>query len=167
MNRSLLSAPRKQSFKANQWLKWIEHQRGITLKREEKIDRWFVDGVSEATREVFEFYGCYWHGCPTCHLPSDVNRVRSLPMAVLHQETEARQAAIEALGYKVVSIWEHDFDQQKEEESDVINFLDELNLPEPLNPRDDFKGGRVEPFKLLHNVEEGEKIHYYDVTSGK
>ena len=27
---------------------------------------YYVDGFDEETNTVFEFYGCYFHGCPRC-----------------------------------------------------------------------------------------------------
>ena len=28
-----------------------------------------VDGFCEETNPVYEFYGCFWHGCPNCYKP--------------------------------------------------------------------------------------------------
>ena len=32
-----------------------------------------VDGFCEKTNTVYEFYGCFWHGCPKCYKPNIVN----------------------------------------------------------------------------------------------
>ena len=42
-----------------------------------------MDGYHEESRTVFEFYGCYWHGCPT-HF-SDRNRVQRHQCLTMHQ----------------------------------------------------------------------------------
>ena len=32
-----------------------------------------VDGFCEETNTVYEFYGCFWHGCPNCYKPNIIN----------------------------------------------------------------------------------------------
>ena len=61
------------SVEALQWLKWIEHRLGRELQHarslggEKHIGPYKVDGWDETTKTVYEFYGCLWHGCPTCY----------------------------------------------------------------------------------------------------
>ena len=88
-------------------------------------------------------------------------------MKFLHLETLARQAFIESQGYTVTTMWEHDRDELRKTNQKFREFVNEVNVREPLMPREAFKGGRVNAFKLLHNVEPDEKIFYYDVTSGE
>ncbi|KAG8235682.1 hypothetical protein J437_LFUL014026 [Ladona fulva] len=56
-----------QSQKAISWLTWedicINH---VGNGREARILRRKVDGLHEKT--VFEFHGCFFHGCPSCLL---------------------------------------------------------------------------------------------------
>ena len=33
-----------------------------------------VDGFCEETNTVYEFYGCFWHGCPNCYKPNIINK---------------------------------------------------------------------------------------------
>ncbi|KAJ8030242.1 hypothetical protein HOLleu_26598 [Holothuria leucospilota] len=59
----------KQSVKALKWLRWIEQEEGIVIKHarqggQKRIDQYRVDGFHG--NHVYEFYGCVWHGCPTC-----------------------------------------------------------------------------------------------------
>ncbi|XP_062569573.1 uncharacterized protein LOC134231602, partial [Saccostrea cucullata] len=63
---------RQYSAKACRWLTWMSHQSGCHIRHarnggEVPIGNYTVDGYQEATRTVYEFYGCYWHGCPTCY----------------------------------------------------------------------------------------------------
>lgn len=58
-----------QSANALQWLSWEESRRGVTIQhsgrgRELKIAGHKVDGFDG--EKVYEFHGCYFHGCPKC-----------------------------------------------------------------------------------------------------
>ena len=165
-------AKRKQSFKALKWLEWESKKANMPIQSagtggEKQIGRYFVDGYNEEDKRVFEFYGCHWHGCLKCNNPETVHPLRGVEMKFLHQETLTRQAFIESQGYTVTAMWEHDFDELRKTNQGLREFVSEINVREPLMPRDAFKGGRVNAFKLLHNVEPDEKIFYYDVTSGE
>jgi len=61
----------KQSTTAIKWLKWLSFKRKIHIRHakndihgELQIGPYKVDGVCGP--KVFEFHGCYWHGCPSC-----------------------------------------------------------------------------------------------------
>src|SRR3978361_179137 len=65
-----------QSKIATQWLIYEAQQRGIDIRhaagqREAQIDGLKVDGYCEETRQVFEFHGCYFHGCTSCFSSTD------------------------------------------------------------------------------------------------
>src|SRR6266581_7089227 len=57
---------RKQSYIANSWLDFMQQQREFTILREYKLGQYYADGFIPETREVFEFNGCIFHGCPVC-----------------------------------------------------------------------------------------------------
>ncbi|KAJ8970482.1 hypothetical protein NQ317_016238 [Molorchus minor] len=58
-----------QSKIATQWLVWEERQRKINIihsaKQQEAVKQGVkVDGYNPETKQIFEFHGCYYHGCP-------------------------------------------------------------------------------------------------------
>lgn len=60
-----------QSKIALQWLIYEEMQRKIDIRHAAKQSEAVicgvkVDGWCEETKQVFEFLGCYYHGCPSC-----------------------------------------------------------------------------------------------------
>jgi len=70
---------------------------------------------------------------------------------------------IRSTGFNVVTIWEHDFDNDKDMKATNLN---EYDLVEPPRLRDAFYGGRTEPIKLLKNFKKrNEKGNYIDVCS--
>ena len=153
------------------WLKWIARAKGINIRHalnggEIRIGNYLADGFDEQT--VYEFYGCLWHGCPTCFrrrdlaVPGTADSVESA-----YQKTIEREKTIKAKGYKMEVIWEHDFDLKLKENPDMAKFYKDFkkDIRSPLNPRDGFYGGRTGATRLYYKAGEGEKISYVDVCS--
>src|SRR6476661_6859128 len=81
----------------------------------------------------------------------------------LFEKTKRIDEAIREAGYNLETIWEHDFDGNKEMKHTILNFKD---MVEPPKIRDSFFGGRCEPIKLLHNFKDkNQKGRYIDVVS--
>ena len=66
-----------QSSIALEWLYWQDFQRGgmgrvrhVRNGGEVQVltpaQCYYVDGFDQQTNTVLEFYGCYFHGCPSC-----------------------------------------------------------------------------------------------------
>jgi hypothetical protein len=99
----------RQSFEAFQWLAYIGQTRNNVTHagngREvhlHGVPNVKGDGYCEETNEVFEYLGCFWHGCPCMpnrHKPIGKNEETLLSR---YEETEARLKKIEYAGYKVV-----------------------------------------------------------------
>ena len=102
------------SIKAVRWIQSEAKTRGIEIKHalnggEQRINGHYVDGYHEESRTVFEFNGCYWHGCPT-HFP-DRNRVQHHQCLTMHQLyilTIGKSEELRKAGYQVVEFWECD-----------------------------------------------------------
>lgn len=56
-----------------QWIKWVEKRQGRKIETKYKIDRYMVDGYDPETNTIYEFNGCYYHGCNICYQPEDIN----------------------------------------------------------------------------------------------
>lgn len=162
-----------QSLKALKWLEWEAHKRGIKIHsaangREVRISSdILVDGFYHPNT-VFSFLGCYWHQCIKCfphqfhNQPTSTDKIHSL-----YESSRARAEKIKRLGYNLIEMWEHDFDEMMRVNVDIEKYISSLEYLKvaPLDPRDAFMGGRTGVCKLYHKVEPGEKILYYDVTS--
>ena len=65
-----------------------------------------VDGFEPSSRTLFEFHGCFFHGCPRC-----VKTKRDVPTKIgktpnqLYRATLAKTAALRRAGYTVVEKW--------------------------------------------------------------
>lgn len=103
---------RKFSSEQIEWLNFMIENLNINIKHIEnegefKIGRKFADGYCEDLKLVFEFDGCYWHGCPDCY-PSrnEINKTSKITFDELYQKTMERKNIIEQKGYKLLSIFE-------------------------------------------------------------
>jgi hypothetical protein len=67
------------------------------------------DGYNPETKEVFEYYGDYWHGFPGKYKEDEINPTLGKTFGELYNKTMKREEMIKLAGYKVISIWESDF----------------------------------------------------------
>lgn len=167
---------RTQSFIANIFLDYMEKTRNLEIKREIKINRYICDGYCSETNEVFEFFGCFTHGCIKCFRSSKrflkINPLSKKSMNVLYEETLEKIDCYRKNNYKVRSIWECEFNNLIKSDTMLGKFAksqysklhEKKHIPN-LNPRDAFHGGRVEPATIYHKVLKGEKIHNFDFNS--
>ena len=65
-----------------------------------------VDGFCEETNAVYEFYGCFWHGCPNCCKADIVNSNNQMDMGTLNNKTIEKLETIKNAGYSHVSTYE-------------------------------------------------------------
>ena len=175
-----------QSQEALEWLTWCDHQQRqqalassdhphpshrqyiqhVRNADEYRIPgtKFLVDGYCQDTHIVYEFQGCFFHGCPRCYPNRHEHHVRHCDrtMQDVYETTQQKLQALRALGYHVVEMWGCDWKRLKETSPDLQTFVDSLEFVDPLNPRDAFCGGRTNAIKLYHRVTPGQKIHYID-----
>lgn len=161
-----------QSAIALQWLTWEEDQRDVTIQhagrgREHKIAGLKVDGFDG--QRIYEFQGCYYHGCLKCFPYKREDPLKEDPSDSLHHRYERTKNKIQKLSetrYEIVEMWECEFLKIKREHNlTYLNTLPILNSL-PLEPRNAFFGGRTGNAKTYHKCEEeGESIQYVDVCS--
>jgi hypothetical protein len=134
-----------------------------TINLRGKRNRLRVDGYDETTNTVYQFHGCFWHGCKKCFRSDIMNNKNQTIMKDLYERTQETTDLLNENGYTVVEIWECDFDNNLE----IIKFKKTWNreVIEPLDPRDALYGGRTEPTKLLYICPKNHKIRYIDVCS--
>ena len=165
-----------QSLKALKWLKWIEHDNNRRLRHalshegEKHIGPYKIDGWDDELNTGYEFYGCLWHGCPSCFLQRD-QKLPSLEKTVedVYEELDRRRAWLKnegrIAGWQLVEIWECEFEDKLTKDPAMREYIESLQLSEPLEPRDAFYGGRTNAIKLQHTAQDGDKIKYVDVCS--
>ena len=148
-----------------QWIEFLTHRnphpvlhaRNTPDRKEVKLHGRKVDGYCAATNTVYEFNGCFWHGCPKCYKGSNSRLEKQL----------AKENFLRSKGYNVVSIWECEFKpmQRSEEYKVFLAKHPQLNDKLPLDVRDAFYGGRTNACCLYYKFDALEKGNYDDFTS--
>ncbi|XP_048583931.1 uncharacterized protein LOC116613862 [Nematostella vectensis] len=162
-----------QSLKALQWLKYLEHREGVFIQhagnRGEKClpGGIKVDGYAEATNTVYQYQGCFYHGCSVCFKPDTVNPQTNTTMRELRDQTLAMELRIRDRGYNYVEVWECEFDAQLKSDAQLQALVGDVEHAKPLEAHDAFFGGRTNAINLHYEakLETGEEIRYYDFTS--
>ncbi|CAB3989903.1 DNA polymerase, partial [Paramuricea clavata] len=165
-----------QSIIALHWLCEIQQdleKQGHSLRSklspegEENILNYFVDGYCPETNTIYQFHGCFFHGCSNCFEGGDINKVNGQRFYVLREKTRRITNLFEDYRFNVVERWECEHVQACTLsrttilEMGHVDFFAYINL----NPRDALFGGRTSPAKLYHEVTTDEKLRYYDFTS--
>ena len=165
--------PRQTSSrKARLYLKYTAETNDIRIQHafnggEVKCGPYFLDGVCEETKTIYEFHGCYWHGCPFCFKGSTFNSSKQMHQWSVLKQHHERIAYIKSNmpEYTLVEEWECVWDKKCKHNESVQAFISTTDFPEAMNPRDSLYGGRTQAFKLYHKCAEDEKIRYIDYTS--
>lgn len=109
--------PTQYSKIACDWLDYIAKKENIHIEHgrncQEKViiggrkGRISVDGYCQETNTVYEFQGCYYHGCQKCYSPEWSNR-HGVTAIEKRLKDFIKQHRIRVLGYNVVMVWECD-----------------------------------------------------------
>lgn len=84
-----------------------DHRR-VTLKINNKT--YYADGFDQINNIVYEFNGDFWHGNPLKYKPDDINIKSKISFGQLYSRTIEKEKTFKNAGYKVISIWENDWD---------------------------------------------------------
>ena len=136
--------------------------------KEIKLGKYRVDGFDPIKKIVFEFYGCFWHGCPTCiKNPFDIHPVKKVSYDSILNDTLEREQNLKKDGYEVQTIWECQWEKMKTN-TEVSEVVKNIHVKGRLNPRKGFQGGRTETRLLMYDInnsKHGLGIAYADICS--
>lgn len=76
----------------------------------------FPDGFDPNTNTIYEFYGDYWHGNLNVYKPEAFNKLNKMKFIDLYNRTLERENFIKNNGYKIISIWESEWNLNKSEQ---------------------------------------------------
>lgn len=131
------------------------------------IGRYLVDGMSKDGKVMYEFYGCYFHGCPHCVKNRQQQSAdQRLTMAEVFQRMMDKEQYLKSLGYWVVTKWQCQLQRELDDNPAMKQFFDDIRqIDDPIMGQDGFYSGRTSSIKLYHKCDEGERIRYIDVCS--
>jgi len=132
----------KQSAIGLKWIKWIAETERIQIRHaknggEVHIGNYKVDGISGST--VFEFHGCYFHGCKKCFKKRNQTVAGSnLTADEAFSRTLQRKQYIESKGYTVIEKWGCELEQELANNKEMANFFEKCAISDPIEPREGF-----------------------------
>ncbi|GFT35662.1 uncharacterized protein TNCV_2849541 [Trichonephila clavipes] len=148
------------------WLDFVAHTEGHRILHalngtgEPKIAGYSVDGFCKETNTVYQYQGCFHHGCKICYDGDLIHPLTGTTMRSLRQKKEGVIDTLRQRGYNIIQMLEHDFVHLKKTEK-FQEFLLQHEVTDRLNPRDAFFGGRTNGIQLFY---EG-CAKYIDFTS--
>ena len=90
---------------------------------EVRVDPYLVDGYDPNMRTVYEFHGCYFHGCSHCK--KDQDDLGKEPK----MHTDTKEKYLRNKGYNLKIIWEHEFKSMQRSDPKLKEFVRHVNLP--------------------------------------
>lgn len=177
---------RKTSRRELEWLDYVAESENLKIrnafnhpKGQYKIGPYYVDGVCQENKTVYEFLGCLFHGHvmekPQCTLSKGCNPSSRTPFGrsclEVHREWEKKKKFLTKEGWSVVWIWECEYLKEEERGGCLKSFLESYYKDgkprERLMLRGALRGGRTESFRLLFAKEKNPntKLHYIDKNS--
>jgi len=130
----------KQSATALKWIKWISLKNNIQIRHAKNggevfVGPYKVDGISGQI--IFEFNGCYYHGCKKC-FKNRSQQVAGLDLTAddAFARTLNRKRFLESKGYTVVEIWGCELEQNLKNDQEMAIFFKQCSINDPLDPRE-------------------------------
>jgi len=148
---------------SKQSITWLNHFNNINIYHalnggEKIIAGAKVDGYDEKSKTVYQYHGCFWHGCTKCYRDREtINNINHETMDDLYQKTIERSTIIKNAGYNLIEQWECDWIN-----SNIYKKMEKADIADPINPRDAFFGGRTNATKLRVK---NKKMRYIDICS--
>lgn len=95
-----------------EWLDWlgVKERNGILFIGKKSIR---PDGIDRGNKILYDYYGSYWHGNPEIYDPNDVNKNAKKTFGKLYKDTLKREQLIKSAGYKLITIWDTEWEELK------------------------------------------------------
>ena len=175
-----------QSKESIEWMSLLQHQwinkgkpisiqhartplgeKVITCQGLKRHVKYKADGYFEyqGRKYVCEYHGCNFHGCKKCFPHSrEITMNNNTSIAQRWRDTQIKEKRLREQGYIVLSKWSCEFAEERKKPK-VRDFLNTINIQDPINLRDCYFGGRTNALVLHKKFPEGEKGKYVDFTS--
>jgi G:T-mismatch repair DNA endonuclease (very short patch repair protein) len=121
-----------------EWLKFlatelnlkIEHHENGGEHRIKASKKYDADGYCKEINTIFEFQGCYYHGCKKC-FPSGTNPTSKKSYCELYEKTIKKKEYCINEGYKYIEIWECEWTKIKKTDELLDKYISNLKKDNP------------------------------------
>ena len=169
---SITKASKNDMNTSDLCVKWLEFQSKLTGKNIEhayntgehrplKDRRYKVDGYEPKSDTIYEFHGCYYHGCPKCY-----DHQKDKYAKLRYEKTLEKANLMKGCCKQYVEMWECEY--RKLETTPLFkefspNF--KTKVIKKCHPIQAFFGGLVDAATKHYKCQPGEIIRYVDFTS--
>lgn len=92
----------------NIYIQHAENDGEYIILSDDNTQKYKVDGYCKETNTVYEFHGCFWHGCQKCFNLNEINNVSKCSFSDLYKKTLEKEQFIREQGYNLIIKWEHE-----------------------------------------------------------
>ena len=124
---------KKYSKPQIEWLNNLQSALNITIENGDNIgehriknSRYHADGYNEDYNLIFEFHGCFYHGCKKCFKCEDNNDLLKKTYQELYNNTQKKKEHCIKEGYKYIQIWGCEWTNIKNSNELLQNYIDDL-----------------------------------------
>jgi hypothetical protein len=153
----------------------IQHVRNggeyvVQYKSQKGVSRYLLDGYwfdeKHGKKHAYEFYGCNWHGCPSCFPGNREEQVISgKSLNQVFRDTKMKEERLLSMGFELHTMWQCCFERLKDGDPAAKTLLSTIPIVTPLRLRDSYYGGRTNGIVLHKEMHQGERGLYMDFTS--
>jgi hypothetical protein len=105
--------------------KWLDSLNIPKEYRQYPLIGFKVDGFDPTTKTVYEFNGDFWHGNPKIYDLNKINIKVGITFGELYKNTLDKEETLVKEGYKVVTMWESDFQEVSQGRGSLKNRFEE------------------------------------------
>jgi G:T-mismatch repair DNA endonuclease (very short patch repair protein) len=121
----------KHSKVAQGWLEYVSWKEGIAIRHalkggEARLGRHNlpVDGFCVASKTVYQFHGCFWHGHPCSKtLGVEIHPTKGKAMSEIYADTLEKDRYIRELGFTLRTVWECEWEDEVDSTPAIKAFL--------------------------------------------
>ena len=120
------------------WMDWVMTKENIHIDhrrnygKEVKVGKYYLDGYCSSSRLAFEFQGCFYHG----HNCSKMQKQRQKKgeewwdgQREKFNKTKQKISDLKKMGYKVIEMWECEFNKLKRTDPELRDFVNRQETP--------------------------------------
>jgi P4 family phage/plasmid primase-like protien len=117
-----------------EWLTVLENHLNIKIEHAENVgerkikgSNYKADGYCEQLNVIFEFHGCFWHGCIECYKNrNEINTNVNKTYAELYIRTLDKEIFCKNNGYKYICIWECHWNKIRNYDDKLAEYLENI-----------------------------------------